>query len=613
VPRSARVPLPPEPASDAGGQAAPRQRPVTRDAGWQGQREPARILANSALSGGFLDRTLELIRASTGADTACILRACDDPLRLAVVAGAGDLHQPRVTLVPAAGPLDLARPPAVYGDMTGEQDPVPALFGYPWRSLATMPLIASGVVIGLIVVAAREPERFSQQTARSLRRAADEIAVVLARLWLAERAGNQEGSAVFLAAADSLLAGATDAEDITMLSAMLVVPRIAEWCAFYLFDDRGSARLAHVWHSDERLLGPLRAELEVAPTSAGRRPGTTGYRLSASEFPLIYGTHRLGAMLLDQEATLAEPSLAGLLDDLSHRIAFALDRARGHRREAATSRVLQQSLRPVKLGDIPGIESSAVYEPASAACAAGGDFYDLFQAGADRWCLALGDVCGNGPEAAALTGLARHAVRLLARDGHGVNAVLDRLNRAVADDYAPDRFLSMLCVEIVPLDSGGVRLRLASAGHPLPLLLRATGQVEAVGQPQLLLGVMPDPGYHADLAELAPGDALICVTDGVTERADGTRRLDDDDGLARLITGWTGLAAGAIADRIRTAVHDFAAGPPHDDVAVLVLAARPRERFFAVDRRRRGPGARRPDDRANRQPVVLHGDEKSGL
>ena len=138
---------------------------------------------------------------------------------------------------------------------------------------------------------------------------------------------------------------------------------------------------------------------------------------------------------------------------------------------------------------ILGLESSVVYEPAVADCAVGGDFYDLFQAGADRWFLVLGDVCGNGPEAAAVTVLARHAARLLARDGHGATAVLDRLNRAVADDYAPDRFLSMLCVELVPLDGGGARLRLASAGHPLPLLLRADGQVEQAARPQLLLGV----------------------------------------------------------------------------------------------------------------------------
>ena len=224
------------------------------------------------------------------------------------------------------------------------------------------------------------------------------------------------------------------------------------------------------------MLGPPKAELEGQPPSAGLRPGTPGYRLSAAEFPLVYGTQRLGMMLVDSGSVAGEPGLAGLLDDLARRVAFALDRAHGRRRAAATSRILQQSLRPATMGEIPGLESSVVYEPAVADCAVGGDFYDLFQAGADRWCLVLGDVCGNGPEAAAVTGLPRHAARLLARDGHGATAVLDRLNRAVADDYAPDRFLSMLCVELVPLDGGGARLRLASAGHPLPLLLRGTAR-----------------------------------------------------------------------------------------------------------------------------------------
>ena len=123
--------------------------------------------------------------------------------------------------------------------------------------------------------------------------------------------------------------------------------------------------------------------------------------------------------------------------------------------------------------------------------------------------------------------------------------------------------------------AAGRGFALASAGHPLPLLLRATGQVEQVGEPQLLLGVMPDPGYHVDVAELAPGDVLICVTDGVTKRTDGARQLDDDDGLARLITGWAGLPAGAIADPDPGRRPRFRSRPPRDDVAVLVLAARP--------------------------------------
>ena len=154
MPRSVRTTVPPDAASAAAGRLAGNAR-VIKDAGQQGQRELTGILANPALSGGFLIRALELIRVATGADTASVLRACDDPTWLAVVAGAGDPDQPRVALVPADGPLDLARTPAVHGDMSGERSPVHAVCGYPGRSLATAPLIASGFIIGLLAVAAR--------------------------------------------------------------------------------------------------------------------------------------------------------------------------------------------------------------------------------------------------------------------------------------------------------------------------------------------------------------------------------------------------------------------------------------------------------------------------
>jgi anti-sigma regulatory factor (Ser/Thr protein kinase) len=540
------------------------------------RRPIAGILGNASLTGSFLDRALELVRASTGADTACILRADEDPAWLIVVPAAGRLREPQVTRVAASGPFDLAQAPGVYGELNPDRDHLPAIWDYPCRSLATVPIAANGQVIGLLAVGARESGRFGQHTTLALRQAADEVAVAVERFWLAEGAGTHEGSAAFLARASCLLAGRTDPEDIAVLTAMLVVPRIADWCAVYLAGESGSAQLAHVWHKDERLLGPLRAELERQPAPARSRSGRDEYLgggQHAVQFPLVYGTRWLGTLLVGRDRVAAEPGVAGLLDDLRHRVAFALDLCRGYRREAATSRILQQALVPAAIGAIAGIESSVIYEPVVADCAVGGDFYDLFQAGQDRWCLVLGDVCGNGPEAAVTTGLARNAVRLLARDGYGATAILDRLNRVVIDEDAPDRFLSMLCGEVVPLRGGGARVTLASAGHPLPWLLRASGEAEQVGEPQLLLGIVPEPGYRAGVTELAAGDALICVTDGVTERTDGTRQLDDDNGLARLMTGWAGLPATVIAERIHAAVQEFADDPPHDDIAVLVLAA----------------------------------------
>ncbi|MFF0845785.1 SpoIIE family protein phosphatase [Streptomyces olivaceus] len=284
-----------------------------------------------------------------------------------------------------------------------------------------------------------------------------------------------------------------------------------------------------------------------------------------------------------------------LVGDLSRRVALALGTARQYARQATISAVLQRGLLPGAVAQIPGVHSALVYEP----CDKGGpsgDFYDLFPAGEGRWCFAVGDVQGKGPEAAVVIGLARPWLRLLAREGYGVPDVLDRLNQLLLDDateaadaaaralvaaggppVAPGdgpqtRFLSLLYGELVPYD-GGVRCTLASAGHPLPLLLGPDGTVRVVASPQTLLGVVEDATYVSETFELLSGDTLLCVTDGVTERRSGSLQFDDGDGLAAALAGCTGLDAKLVAERIRRLVHEFGPRPPEDDLALLVLQA----------------------------------------
>ncbi|MCT7356071.1 serine/threonine-protein phosphatase, partial [Streptomyces sp. 15-116A] len=139
-------------------------------------------------------------------------------------------------------------------------------------------------------------------------------------------------------------------------------------------------------------------------------------------------------------------------------------------------------------------------------------------------------------------------------------------------DGPQTRFLSLLYGELVPVE-GGVRCTLASAGHPLPLLLAPDGAVRTVAQPQTLLGVVEDATYTSESFELRPGDSLLCVTDGVTERRSGSRQFDDEDGLALALASCAGLDAEPIAERITRLVHEFSARPPADDLALLVLQA----------------------------------------
>jgi serine phosphatase RsbU (regulator of sigma subunit) len=274
-----------------------------------------------------------------------------------------------------------------------------------------------------------------------------------------------------------------------------------------------------------------------------------------------------------------------LMETVARQVAQAVATAHQYTRQAIISRALQRRQLPTSLAEIPGIDTAIVYEPSGEGQTVGGDFYDLFPGGDGRWCFMLGDVCGSDPEAMSVTGLARHLVRLLAREGHDVALVLGRLNAALADgslfaasgpELAQSRFLSLLYGELEPdLDAGGAHCTIASAGHPLPLRLSADGSVAPVADPQILIGIDEDARFHADSFDLAPGETLLCVTDGVTERRNGDRQLDDDDGLTAVMRGCTGLGAKAVAERVRSAVRDFGPEPVGDDLTVLVLEASP--------------------------------------
>ncbi|MFI5804635.1 SpoIIE family protein phosphatase [Streptomyces sp. NPDC051561] len=423
------------------------------------------------------------------------------------------------------------------------------------------------------------------------------------------------GALSFLAEASDLLAGQFDQDMVVALAAQLLVPRLADWCAVWL-DPEGAGpaaepRLARVWHAREACMEELRALLEKEPPrlpesarggpvplpwpAAGESFGGAGAVLACR---MVVGGRRVGVLMMGRAGMVRIPDeVTGLIEDFVRRVALAVGAARRYTQQATISSVLQRALLPSRVAEIPGMTSALVYQPRGEGLA-GGDFYDIFHASDGRWCFALGDVQGNGPEAAVFTGLVRPWLRLLAREGYQVSEVLDRLNRLLLDDATesadaaarlvaaaggqelPDgpqaRFLSMLYGELEPLpdeEGGGVRCTVSSAGHPLPLVLRPDGEVRAAGRPGVLLGVLDDAAYESETFVLAPGEALLSVTDGVTERRNGRVMFDDGDGLAKVLTGCAGMSAQGVAERITRAVHAFAMEPPDDDLALLVLRA----------------------------------------
>lgn len=461
---------------------------------------------------------------------------------------------------------------------------------------------------------ARLPPDGSEPPAGGGARDALEVAEVLApqsqrtdsdRDWLGR------GALSFLAEASDLLAGQLDENLVTALTGQLIVPRLADWCAVWL-EDEASARggsydgPARVWHASENRIEELRRTLEKEPPQPGDGVGfgpspypwpgdalgAQGADGTALAYRLVAGGRPLGTLVIGRCGLARFPDeITGLVEDLGRRVALAIGAARQYARQATISAILQRGLLPGAVAEIPGMSSALVYEPCDKS-GPSGDFYDLFPAGDGRWCFAIGDVQGKGPEAAVVIGLARPWLRLLAREGYRVADVLDRLNQLLLDDateaadaaaralVAVDgrgegpqtRFLSLLYGELIPYE-GGVRCTLASAGHPLPLVLGPDGTVRTAARPQTLLGVVEDETYTSETLDLGPGDSLLCVTDGVTERRRGPHQFDDSDGLATALASCTGLTADEIAERIRHLVHTFSESPPEDDLALLVLQA----------------------------------------
>lgn len=404
------------------------------------------------------------------------------------------------------------------------------------------------------------------------------------------------GGPSFLAETSELLAGQLDQDMVTALAAQLLVPRLADWCAIWLTTEGGGMQLSRVWHIDERRITPLRADLEMDPPSDVIRTagtpwpwpecaGVTSSGGSALAFPLVARDTDQGMLLLGRAGHLQmTDTVVRMVEDVARRVAQAVYTARQYTRQTTISLALQRRQLPATLASIPGVDTAIVYEPHGEGQTVGGDFYDVFPMGDRRWCFLLGDVQGKDPEAMSVTGLARHLVRLLAREGHGVESVLDRLNLAMAEEsaeaveiggeQASSRFLSLLYGEL-EVDPGtpGARCTVATAGHPPPLHMFVDGRVEAASDPQMLLGIDEGAEFQARSFTLAPGETLLCVTDGVTERRCGNWQLDDNDGLIEVLRDGTGLGAKALAEHVRRAAHDFGTGPVEDDLSVLVLQA----------------------------------------
>jgi sigma-B regulation protein RsbU (phosphoserine phosphatase) len=240
------------------------------------------------------------------------------------------------------------------------------------------------------------------------------------------------------------------------------------------------------------------------------------------------------------------------------------------------AQTLQQSLIPPLLPTIAGLEASDAYRPAGHGDEVGGDFYDLFETGPGEWGLILGDVSGKGAEAAVVTSLARYTVRAVAAEEGLPSAVLRRLNSALVR-HGTDRFCTAVYAHIHRTPHGTFHLTVSLGGHPAPLHVTAQGEVAPLGRPGALLGVLDEVSTADEPTELAPGDAVLFFTDGVTEARDGEAFFEESR-LRVLLAESPPLSAQEIVTQIMTTVLDFQHGLPSDDIALVALKVPARTR-----------------------------------
>jgi serine phosphatase RsbU (regulator of sigma subunit) len=297
-----------------------------------------------------------------------------------------------------------------------------------------------------------------------------------------------------------------------------------------------------------------------------------------------------GALVLLREAgegefTNGEELLVRLF---AARAGAALSAARLYAEQAAITRTLMRDLLPPELHPVHGVEFAGAYRASEDYEVVGGDFYDVHPAATPdgETLVVLGDVCGKGLEAAMLTGKIRNTLHALTPLAADHQAVLELLNGAMLS--AEDARFATLVLASVANREGSVALRLTSAGHLPPLIVRDGGRVEQADTRGTLIGALPDIEAQPFETTLAPGETCVLYTDGVTEARGGPHgdHLFGEQRLASALAECAGAPATAIVDRVMMLATQWVGR--QDDIAVVAITAPHRTHLTAVHGHTRG-------------------------
>lgn len=475
-------------------------------------------------------------------------------------------------------------------------DGVLRLFEVSARTVVT----DDGTVDQIVGLAADVTERREAETMRGelMRRANEASASAMAARdrfsWLAESGAR--------------FAAQLDADELADLIVEETVGSIADMCVVDLYGADGSIIPTAISHVDPDLVDTLREAHLYRTTTASssellRNMFVAGEHMflpvvsdrmmrdsalddthgdlmvkagarSVILLPLIARGQLIGGITLgriDASAPFTVDDLA-LAQGMAARAAITLDNARLFSERALIVRALQESLIPPAIPVVDGIEICAVYRVAEDGVDIGGDFYDVVDAGDAGVAVAIGDVSGKGPSAAGITGIVRQSLRALVPRVSGPGEALVAVNEVLVPQIADARFCTVLMGMVTPRE-GGATVRFANAGHLLPYLVRADGSVTLVDVKGTLLGVLPAIDLHEMDIELGIGDALVMVTDGITEARHDGQEFGELGVLHVLEASDPTYSAALLADLVVSATAEFAQGRFKDDIAVVVVRA----------------------------------------
>ncbi|MEV0823576.1 PP2C family protein-serine/threonine phosphatase [Nonomuraea rubra] len=254
----------------------------------------------------------------------------------------------------------------------------------------------------------------------------------------------------------------------------------------------------------------------------------------------------------------------------------AISVARLYAEQALITETLMSELLPPPTPALPGVELAARYRPAGPSERVGGDFYDVYPvAGSGRESLVvLGDVAGKGLEAAVLTGRIRNTLRALLPLADDHQRVLELLNGVLVNDDDPTRYVTLVLASFQQLGPR-VAMRLTSAGHPAPLILRNDGRVEDVPAVGTLIGILDDITSVTHSAVLEPGETCLLYSDGIIEARGGPlgHEFFGEERLSEQLGQCAGMPPEALAERVQMLASQWAGEGEHDDMAVVAISA----------------------------------------